>query len=116
MLAALARATMTTIKERLAEEMRRRRREKKLGQADLADRVGVSLEAISKIERCKTSPSVELFARIVQVLDLDPRTILLDSDDLRDDERRRLEARTTGVIAGLSNSQHTWLERPPRRQ
>jgi len=101
----------TTIKERLAAEMRRARREKGLGQADVADRVGVALESIGNIERNKHAPSVELFARIVQVLDLDPRAILLEPDDLMDEHRLALEARVSRVVATLSNEKLVaWME------
>jgi len=77
---------MSTVRERLVAEMRRARREKDLGQADLADRVGGSLDSISKIERGLNAPSVELFAKIVGVLDIDPRVVLLEPNPLLDAE------------------------------
>ena len=104
-------AIMSTVRERLVAQMRRARREKGFGQADLADRVGGSLESISKIERGLNAPSVELFAKIVEVLDIDPRIVLLEPSSLLDDESLALEGRNSRVTASLSNDRlAAWLE------
>lgn len=102
---------MSDTRERLATEMRRGRRLKSLSQSELADRVGASLEAISNIERSKSSPSVDLFAKIVQVLDLDPRAIVCSPvPDLRSEERRDLEDEVTMLLHRLDDKTlKAWL-------
>lgn len=91
--------------------MRRGRRLKSLSQSELADRVGASLEAISKIERSKSSPSVDLFAKIVQILDLDPRAIVCSPvPDLRNEQRRELEDEVTMLVHQLDDrTLQAWL-------
>jgi transcriptional regulator with XRE-family HTH domain len=95
---------MPDTRERLSEALRNGRRLKGLSQGDLADRVGASLEAIGNIERGKSSPSVDLFVKIVQVLDLDPRVVIGETgagDDLRSEKRRKLEERAFQMIRRL---------------
>lgn len=95
---------MPETRERLTAAMRQGRSVKNLSQAELADRVGASLEAISNIERGKSSPSVDLFARIVKVLDLDPRTVLCSPvEDLRTEERQKLEVQAAQMVHRLDD-------------
>jgi transcriptional regulator with XRE-family HTH domain len=104
---------MPDTRERVAEAMRSGRRLKGLSQGELADRVGVTQEAISNIERVKSSPSVDLFAKIIGVLDLDPRGILGESavGDLKTEERRKLEGRASQIIQRLDDrSLSAWVQ------
>lgn len=102
---------MPTIRERLSAEMRRGRAEKGLTQAQLADLVGGHYKSINQIERGTNSPSVELFAKIVEVLELDPRIILFEPSELLDEERLALENLMRRTASKLSNDRlEAWLQ------
>jgi transcriptional regulator with XRE-family HTH domain len=101
---------MSTLRERLSAEMRRGRAEKGLTQADLADLVGGSYKSINQIERGINAPTVETFARIARVLDLDPKDILFEPSELIDEERLALEKQVRTTAAKLSNDKlQAWL-------
>lgn len=56
------------IRERLAKNMRRIRREKGWSQEELADRADVHRTYISGVERCVRNPTITIVGRIADAL------------------------------------------------
>src|SRR5262245_18255276 len=83
---------MSGIRERLAAEMRRARHEKQLSRADVADRIGANPNSIGNIERSEQSPSIELFAKIAQLLDLNAEASLGVGDEVHEALDRQADA------------------------
>jgi len=77
---------MKTLEERLGQKIGRQRRAVGLSQAQLAEKVDVQPETISRIETGKKGASVGLLAQISDVLELDLHEMfhLLDGDSPRD--------------------------------
>lgn len=62
---------MTNIREVLSYNMKERRRELNISQADLAEKIGTSPNYISKIEAEKQFPSVQMIENIASALFID---------------------------------------------
>jgi len=77
---------MKTLEERLGQRIGRQRRAVGLSQAQLAEKVDVQPETISRIETGKTGVSVGLLAQISDAIELDLHEMfhLLDGDSPRD--------------------------------
>ena len=69
----------------MGTRMKRRRKELKMSQAELAEKVNVSNNHISSIETGKQIPSLTTFVKICEQLDTTPDFLLLGS---RSEERR----------------------------
>ena len=67
------------IKSRVAAAVRAGRTKREMSQAALAEEVGLSMEAISHIERGASLPSLETFAALAKALELDVAKLLLSS-------------------------------------
>ncbi len=70
-----AKATAQT----LARALRARRFAQSLTQAELAETVGISLEAYSRLERAQALPSFPTLMRVCEVLGTTPNALLLDA-------------------------------------
>ncbi len=70
-----AKATAQT----LAQALRTRRFARSITQAELAERVGISLEAYSRLERGQSLPSFPTLMRVCEVLETTPNALLLDA-------------------------------------
>lgn len=64
----------------LGEEIRNKRKEKKLTQFDLADKIGLCRNYISDIENDRYNPSLKTLVKISKVLDLDINFLLKESE------------------------------------
>lgn len=62
-----------------AEQMKKRRRELGLSRADVAQRLGVSVSAISNYENGVSSPKEEILLRLFDVLEAEPNYLFQDS-------------------------------------
>lgn len=62
---------MTNIRTVLAVNMKARRKQRNLSQADLAEKIGTSPNYISKIEAEKQFPSVQMIEQIAGALECD---------------------------------------------
>ena len=62
-----------------------------MSQAELAERVSVSIDHVSKIERLVYAPSLEMAARFVRALELDANDLIEAKPSSRKVSRRRLE-------------------------
>ena len=69
--------TSNDIQIRLAENLKRFRKERKLTQFQLAEKAGISDETIKNIELCKTWTSEKTLSQITEVLDIDVAVLFL---------------------------------------
>ena len=58
----------------LGERIRKRRQEMKLSQESFAEKAGISVNTVSRIEGGQTAMSVEIFRKMIEILETDPRT------------------------------------------
>jgi len=79
-------------RERLAREMTQRQ---------LADRIGVGVPHVSKVEAGRESPSDELLVKIAEVLEIDPGELLLAAKRVPEDLLEQLAADPAGGIEFL---------------
>jgi transcriptional regulator with XRE-family HTH domain len=63
---------MTNLRELLAFNIKKRRRELGLTQSKLAEKVDAAATYIAMIELCKRFPSVDMLERLASALELDP--------------------------------------------
>ena len=85
---------MAEVKQRIASAVRAARKELGLSQQQVADKIGTTLETVSKCERGVSSPTVEVFLAMVRELHL-PVDDLLGQKDERGQvsvSRARVEA------------------------
>ena len=62
----------------LGENIKRLRRDKKWTQGDLADRAGIRVGQISKLERNEADPKLDTLYKLMDALDCSPNTLLSD--------------------------------------
>ena len=55
----------------LGERIRKRRQEMKLSQESFAEKAGISVNTVSRIEGGQTAMSVEIFRKIIEILETD---------------------------------------------
>lgn len=70
---------MTVDKKRLGERIREARRAKQLTQETLAERIDVTPFYVGEIERGVKTPSLDVFVRLLEALDVSADTLLRDS-------------------------------------
>lgn len=87
---------MSNIREILGTNIKFFRRSKGITQETLAEMVEVSGSYIGYLERGKKSPSLDLLAKIADILQVAPATLLTPSDDEADGELKKLIAMLTG--------------------
>lgn len=80
-----------------AQQLRDRRREAQLSQAELAERVEVSTEFVSRMERGVTLPSVPTLVVLARALGCTPNDLLLPPQRRNDDALERLRDRLSQV-------------------
>lgn len=60
----------------LGERIRQKRKDSHLSQETLAEKAGISVNTVSRIEGGQTAMSIEIFAKMVEVLDADANELL----------------------------------------
>jgi transcriptional regulator with XRE-family HTH domain len=104
---------MTETKQRIAAAVRAARKEMGLTQQEVADKIGTTLETVSKTERGTSAPSVEVFLAMVRVLQLQIDDLISD-DDLSNDavtrstastKRARLQAEVTTTARAMADAE-----------
>ena len=70
----------------LGERIRKRRQEMKLSQESFAEKAGISVNTVSRIEGGQTAMSVEIFRKMIEILETDAN-ILMGKE--RDDAEKR---------------------------
>ena len=93
---------MKSQRDRIAAAIRASRRAKGLSQEALAEQIDVAPEHLSALERGVNAPSLETFAALVRVLDLDPARLL--AAPKRSGEVNRDRLRLEAEIQSLSET------------
>lgn len=65
------------IQNRLAENLKRIRKERKLTQFELAEKAGISDETVKNIELCKTWTSEKTLSQLTEALEIDIHSLFL---------------------------------------
>lgn len=60
----------------LGERIRQKRKDSHLSQETLAEKAGISVNTVSRIEGGQAAMSIEIFAKMVEVLDADANELL----------------------------------------
>ena len=60
----------------LGERIRKRRQEMKLSQESFAEKAGISVNTVSRIEGGQTAMSVEIFRKMIEILETDDNILL----------------------------------------
>ena len=60
----------------LGERIRKRRQEMKLSQESFAEKAGISVNTVSRIEGGQTAMSVEIFRKMIEILEIDANVLL----------------------------------------
>ena len=60
----------------LGERIRKRRQEMKLSQESFAEKAGISVNTVSRIEGGQTAMSVEIFRKMIEILETDENLLL----------------------------------------
>lgn len=94
------------LSEIFGSNLRHQRKAKELTQADLAERVGVSTEMISKIERGIAAPSFTTVEKIAEVLGV-PEVVLFGIGlvTVPDTERGHLLQRIHATLSRMNSAQ-----------
>ena len=70
----------------LGERIRKRRQEMKLSQESFAEKAGISVNTVSRIEGGQTAMSVEIFRKMIEILETDANILMGKEGD--DAEKR----------------------------
>ena len=60
----------------LGERIRKRRQEMKLSQESFAEKAGISVNTVSRIEGGQTAMSVDIFRKMIEILETDANILL----------------------------------------
>ena len=60
----------------LGERIRKRRQEMKLSQESFAEKAGISVNTVSRIEGGQPAMSVEIFRKMIEILEIDANILL----------------------------------------
>ncbi|NNC01206.1 helix-turn-helix transcriptional regulator [Corallococcus exiguus] len=94
------------LKQVFGTNLRNHRRAKGLTQDALAERVTVSLETISKIERGVSAPSFETAEKIAAALELSPLLLFgFGAEVVPEGQRGRLLSKINGRLATMNDDQ-----------
>lgn len=74
----------------LGERIRKRRQEMKLSQESFAEKAGISVNTVSRIEGGQTAMSVEIFRKMIEILETDANILMgKEGDDV--EKRKQFE-------------------------
>ena len=71
----------------LGERIRKRRQEMKLSQESFAEKAGISVNTVSRIEGGQTAMSIEIFRKMIEILETDANILMGKEGD--DAEKRK---------------------------
>lgn len=77
----------------LGNRIRKRRMEKKLSQEMVAEKAGISTNTVSRIEGGYSAMSIQIFIKLVQILDMDANELLKLQDLRKEGQAPELAAR-----------------------
>ncbi len=99
------------IQNRLAENLKRIRKEKKLTQFELAEKAGISDETIKNIELCKTWTSEKTLSQLTEALNIDIHTLFLPVSSSFDKQTSTdIKQIKQAIVDNLHNFINTSLE------
>jgi len=78
--------------ESVGQRIKRERRDAEMTQRELADRIGVGVPHVSKVEAGRESPSDDLLVKIADVLEIDAGELLLAAKRVPEDLLEQLAA------------------------
>lgn len=84
-------AAAATTAQTLSGALRRERLQSLLTQAELAEKVGISLEAYSRLERGQSLPSFPTLLKVCEVLHTSPDALLLSGTQVQHDAPQRVK-------------------------
>ncbi len=90
---------MTNIRVVLAQNMKARRKDLGISQADLAERINTSPNYISKIESEKQFPSVQMIEKIAESLGIDS----VDLFSTKREEKKNLDIVQNDLVENVTN-------------
>ena len=82
---------MAEFSKYLGESIYRNRKRQKMTQAELAEKAGVTEQAIRKIEHGEGNPQLDVFCSLVVTLGIDPAEIVYPQQEPADPARKQLE-------------------------
>ena len=93
------------LKHFIAGQVRSRRKAQGMRQAQLAEAIGKTSEAISNIERAKSLPALDTLMAIAEALGVPLREFFPEGGvtETKSANRMRLEAEVTAILRGLSD-------------
>lgn len=92
------------LKNYIAQQVRSLRRARGMRQAQLAEVIGRTAEAISNIERAKSLPALDTLLLIAEALEAPIRELFPEGETIegKSQNRLRLEAEAVAILRGLS--------------
>ena len=109
---------MSDVRRVFPARLKRLRQAAGVGQAQLAERVGVSTEFVSRMERGKTLPSLVTLGKLCDALGCSPNELLLPSrrEDMIESLYDRLHAARPGAAREATRVAEAVLEYHARRR
>ena len=99
------------IQNRLAENLKRIRKEKQLTQFELAEKAGISDETVKNIELCKTWTSEKTLSQLTDALNIDIHTLFLPVSSSFDKQTSTdIKQIKQAIVDNLHNFINTSLE------
>ncbi|PVM82089.1 helix-turn-helix domain-containing protein [Caulobacter endophyticus] len=102
---------MASLREQVGDLIRHHRDRADLNQSQLAERIGMSQETISRIERGLLAPSFETLVDLASALNVDVRDFFAVGDFVARDGRDDPLVRLVGRLTELSNDDVEWVDR-----
>lgn len=93
------------LSEQIGQAIARQRQKSKLTQAQVAERLGVSNDAISRMERGNITPSIHRLVQFAQVFDCQTADLLGQASPALNDQAHRL----TQLLAPLNDGEREQL-------
>jgi len=101
----------STLKADVGAAIRRHRELLGLSQADLAEAIGRSIQALGEIERGRSAPSFETLEAISRVLGTPVRDFFPGHPEVREDDGPAGAGRVLALLLPLSPQERAWVER-----
>ncbi len=89
----------------IGNRIRDRRRVLELSQEKVAEKAGISTNTVSRIEGGNSAMSIEIFIKLMQVLDMDANELL--GVDIQTSDQKELVSEMVCRIANLKQSEQT---------
>ncbi len=106
---------MSTIEKRIGGKVTEIRLEKKLTQAELAERIGISVESVSRLERGVSFPSLKTVDKISKTLDVSLKEFFdFDEHETRDKSYERELSKFVAFLRTLDEKEISLVHKMTR--